>query len=64
MRAAEDPFSEIIGTWPPLTYALDAVHRSMGLDDLYPLVLAPRVIDKPAFGHDRVLALACSSPSG
>jgi hypothetical protein len=60
---ADDPFSEIIGNWLPLTYALNAVNRSMGLDDLYPFVLAPRVIDKLAFVHNRVLALACSSPS-
>jgi hypothetical protein len=60
---ADDPFSEIIDTWLPLTYALNAVNRSMGLDDLYPFVLAPRVIDKLAFVHNRVLALACSSPS-
>jgi hypothetical protein len=57
----DDPFSEIVDTWLPLTYALNAVNRSMGLEDLYPFVLAPHVIDKLAFVHNRVLA--CSSPS-
>ena len=35
----EDPkgFAEIVDTWLPLTYALNAVNRSMGKDDLYPL---------------------------
>jgi hypothetical protein len=37
-----------------LTYALNAVNRSMGRDDLYPFVLAPAVIDKLAFVHQAV----------
>lgn len=36
----------IIDTWLPLSYALNAVNRSMGEDDLYPFVLPPPVIDK------------------
>ena len=32
--------------WLPLTYALNQVNRSMGRDDLYPFVLAPRVVAK------------------
>jgi hypothetical protein len=44
----------IIAAWLPLTYALNAVNRSMGLDDLYPFTLAPTVIEKLGFVHDRV----------
>jgi hypothetical protein len=47
-------FDEIVGTWLPLTYALNAVNRSMGANDLYPFVLAPKVLDKLRFVHDLV----------
>jgi hypothetical protein len=39
--AAERPFDAIIADWLPLTYALNAVNRSMGHEDLYPFTLAP-----------------------
>jgi hypothetical protein len=47
------PFQAIVDEWLPLTYALNAVNRSMGRDDLYPFTLAPTVIKKLAFVHDR-----------
>ncbi len=52
----EDPggFAEIVDTWLPLTYALNAVNRSMGKDDLYPFVLSEPVLAKLAFVHDLV----------
>jgi hypothetical protein len=52
----EDPsgFAEIIDTWLPLTYALNAVNRSMGKDDLYPFVLSQTVLAKLEFVHDLV----------
>ena len=48
--------------WLPLTYALNAINRSMGRDDLYPFTLAPAVVDKLAFAHETVLAagVACA----
>jgi hypothetical protein len=54
----DDPgaFAEIIATWLPLTYALNAVNRSMGKDDLYPFVLSPTVLAKLEFVHDLVTA--------
>ncbi|SHL00235.1 hypothetical protein SAMN05443637_1162 [Pseudonocardia thermophila] len=52
--ATPQMFTEIIGTWLPLTYALNAVNRSMGFTDLYPFVLAPAVLDKLRFVHDLV----------
>jgi hypothetical protein len=45
---------EIVDQWLPLTYALNAINRSMGNEDLYPFVLAPTVIDKLAFVHARM----------
>jgi hypothetical protein len=51
------PFEVLLRDWFPLTYALNAVNRSMGRDDLYPFTLAPVVIDKLSFVHDRVLAI-------
>ena len=54
-RAAVD-FDEIVETWLPLTYALNAVNRSMGANDLYPFVLAPTVLEKLRFVHDLVQA--------
>jgi hypothetical protein len=45
-------FDEIIDTWLPLTYALNAVNRSMGKDDLYPFVLSATVLRKLRFVHE------------
>ena len=38
-RDGRQPFEEILGEWLPLTYALNALNRSMGRGDLYPFVL-------------------------
>jgi hypothetical protein len=46
----------VLGEWLPLTYALNAVNRSMGRADLYPFTLAQPVIDKLRFVHAHVLA--------
>jgi len=54
------PFAEVLREWLPLTYALNALNRSMGKEDLYPFVLAPRVIEKLAFVHDLTSAARCS----
>jgi len=63
VTAAEgvDGFSAIFQEWLPLTYALNAVNRSMGRDDLYPFVLAPAVVEKLTFVHQRVAQVAASS---
>ncbi len=52
--AGEGSFDAVVADWLPVTYALNAVNRSMGRDDLYPFTLARAVIDKLAFVHDRV----------
>jgi hypothetical protein len=41
----------LLDAWLPMTYALNALNRSMGADDLYPFVIAPRVIGKLDFIH-------------
>jgi len=44
----------IIDSWLPLTFAVNSINRSMGIADLYPFVLAPAVIVKLSFIHDRI----------
>jgi hypothetical protein len=44
-------FDRIISSWLPLTVALNALNRSMGLNDLYPFTLAPAVIEKLGYIH-------------
>jgi hypothetical protein len=56
--AGDQSFGELLENWLPLTYALNAVNRSMGRDDLYPFTLAGPVIEKLSFVHERVLAAA------
>ena len=55
-NVGRESFDAVISDWLPLTYALNAVNRSMGRDDLYPFTLASTVIDKLAFVHNRVRA--------
>ena len=47
-------FDRLIDTWLPLTIAINAMNRSMGLGDLYPFVLSADVIHKLNFIHDLV----------
>jgi hypothetical protein len=58
------PFRAVLSDWLPLTYALNAVNRSMGRDDLYPFTLAPTVIEKLTFVHDRVLTVGARVTAG
>jgi hypothetical protein len=53
----EGSFAAIIRDWLPLTYALNAVNRSMGREDLYPFTLAATVIEKLTLVHERVKAV-------
>ena len=50
-------FPEALAQWLPLSYALNALNRSLGEEDLYPFVLAPPVVEKLAF-VDRAVHLA------
>jgi hypothetical protein len=47
--AAPDDLRAMLDAWFPLTYALNAINRSLGESDLYPFVLGPAVLDKLAF---------------
>ena len=50
----DEELEPILGEWLPLTYALNAINRSMGLVDLNPFVLTPTVRAKLALVHDLV----------
>jgi hypothetical protein len=56
-----DPHStsmdRLVEAWLPLTFAMNSINRSMGLQDLYPFVLTPAVIVKINFVHTRIHAL-------
>ncbi len=57
----EDPssgFDAALADWLPLTYALNAINRSMGRSDLYPFMLSEPVTRKLAFVDERVRAAA------
>ena len=45
------PFANVMDAWLPLTFAVNALNRSMGMPDFYPFVLAPVVVDKLDFIH-------------
>ena len=47
--AASDDIRGLLDTWLPMTYALNALSRSMGAGDIYPFVLGPAVIEKLGF---------------
>jgi hypothetical protein len=44
-------FETIIQLWLPLTFALNSLNRSMGLNDLYPFIIPSLVIEKMKFIH-------------
>ncbi|MDE1896415.1 MAG: putative zinc-binding metallopeptidase, partial [Rhodospirillales bacterium] len=44
----------LIDAWLPLTFAMNALNRSMGHSDMYPFVLSGPVIQKLGFIHNLV----------
>src|SRR5438034_1226541 len=62
-----DPYAaemdRIIDAWLPLTFAVNSINRSMGQPDLYPFVLAPAVIWKLTFIHERIHAVSAEHSS-
>ncbi len=48
------PIDDLVADWLALSYALNAMSRSLGNDDLYPFVLAPEVVAKLGLVHDLV----------
>lgn len=45
-------FETIIGYWLPLTFAMNSLNRSMGLNDIYPFVISNPVKEKMKFIHE------------
>ena len=59
MEILEDPigakdFEKVLQNWMTITFNLNALNRSMGLEDAYPFTLSNPVLDKFRFIH-RVL---------
>jgi len=44
-------FEPIIEAWLPMTFAVNSINRSMGIDDLYPFVISPEVAEKLRIVH-------------
>ena len=49
----QDP-SALIDTWIPLSNALNSLNRTMGLQDIYPFILSPPVVEKLSAIHDLI----------
>jgi hypothetical protein len=52
--SVEDDFGVLLDEWHELTIAMNALSRSMGLEDAYPFVISPAVREKLAFVHSLV----------
>ncbi len=59
---AQDGVQPLIDRWLPLSYALNAVNRSIGQPDLYPFVLTPKVLEKLDLVHHAVHRVAAEQP--
>ncbi len=44
-------FNKVLTLWFPLTFALNSLNRSMGLHDVYPFIIPPKVVEKLLFIH-------------
>ena len=51
-----DDFDEIISKCVPLSFAVNSINRAMGIPDVYPFVITPKVIDKMKFVHRLLLS--------
>lgn len=49
---------KILQNWMTVTFNLNALNRSMGLEDAYPFTLTDAVLDKLRFIHQQVLEKA------
>ena len=49
-------FDDLLADWTQLTLAMNALNRSMGLDDAYPFALSSPAADKLAFVHRLIAA--------
>ncbi len=53
-RAAS--IEKLLGSWLPVTFALNNLNRGMGLNDPYPFTITPKVVAKLGFIHDLIRA--------
>jgi hypothetical protein len=51
-------FDTIIEAWLPVTFAVNSINRSMGIDDLYPFVISPQVVEKLKVVHEAIRGYA------
>lgn len=50
-----EDFTKVISWWLPISFAMNSLNRSMGLNDPYPFVIPPKVIEKLGFIHSLCL---------
>ena len=48
-------FQTIVDTCVPLTFAVNNINRAMGIPDVYPFVITPKVVKKMTFIHELLL---------
>ena len=58
-----DDFDALMDEWMELTVALNALNRSMGLEDAYPFVISPTVRGKLELVHQLVRRTATGAPA-
>lgn len=46
---------QLVSAWVPFSLALNSIHRSMGVPDLYPFILTPAVVAKLQFIHEMIV---------
>lgn len=51
-------FETVLQNWLIITFNLNALNRSMGLDDAYPFTLSDKVLDKLRFIHHKLLEIS------
>ena len=51
---AQADFETIIEAWLPMTFAVNSINRSMGVEDLYPFVISQAATAKLKAVHDIV----------
>jgi hypothetical protein len=56
-------FDTILDAWLPVTFAVNSLNRSMGVDDLYPFVISPEVIEKLRVVHRAARSSSTDKPA-
>jgi hypothetical protein len=54
----DSDMKQLVEAWPALTFTVNSLNRSMGLQDLYPFVMGPLVVEKLAFVAQRIREIA------